>query len=451
MQSLRSSAAVIITRPPNTIACAIITGFGLDIFVIFDSRPRPSYPFGSGLILSTSIDQAVARLQTIFPAVGQYFLSESDLWRARLLNNVSSSIFVSNKQPIRDIQGSTIESGPVVLWLQAEMACLKQENAELTSAKKKLEEEVNRFDSVQTTTAEPPRLDRQESSSQPPYNHTSSSLSTLNKLQQSIEDIQLVASTAHSFSCAICMDEQPMDNTVELECNHPICRDCIRGHICSKIEERRFPVHCPVCMMEQNDQPGVISRLLVQLIGVDERNYAIWEEMELSQHSVLIHCRRCRRSAQVDKEEHEASEVLTCPLPDCNYVWCKACQRPIATTNGSNTNPPHSCDGAAELRHLMQQQGWKFCPNCKIPVERIGGCRHMSCTVPGCNTHFCYDCGECIIRSTFGYRIQGAVNAHHCSGTHQLFDVDNDNNNNGEINFMRRMVRRIRRMTRRRA
>src|SRR5882757_1611205 len=72
---------------------------------------------------------------------------------------------------------------------------------------------------------------------------------------------------------------------------------------------------------------------------------------------------RCRRSAQVDKEEHEASEVLTCPLPDCNYVWCKACQRPIATTNGSNTNPPHSCDGAAELRHLMQQQGWKFCPS----------------------------------------------------------------------------------------
>jgi hypothetical protein len=64
------------------------------------------------------------------------------------------------------------------------------------------------------------------------------------------------ASTSHSFSCAICMDEQSVDNIVELDCNHPICRDCVRGHICSKIEEHRFPVFCPVCMMEKNDQPG---------------------------------------------------------------------------------------------------------------------------------------------------------------------------------------------------
>ena len=38
--------------------------------------------------------------------------------------------------------------------------------------------------------------------------------------------------------------------------------------------------------------PLVISGLVVQLIGVDEQQYAIWEEMELGQHSVLIHCRQ---------------------------------------------------------------------------------------------------------------------------------------------------------------
>jgi hypothetical protein len=38
--------------------------------------------------------------------------------------------------------------------------------------------------------------------------------------------------------------------------------------------------------------PLVISGLVVQLIGVDEQQYAIWEEMELGQYSVLIHCRQ---------------------------------------------------------------------------------------------------------------------------------------------------------------
>ncbi|KAJ8584532.1 hypothetical protein M405DRAFT_746837 [Rhizopogon salebrosus TDB-379] len=228
-------------------------------------------------------------------------------------------------------------------------------------------------------------------------------------------------STSHNFSCAICMDEQPVDNIVELDCNHPICRDCVRGHICSKIEEHRFPVFCPVCMMEKNDQPGVVSESLVQIIGVDERQYAIWQDMELNQHSVLIHCRGCQRSVLVDKEEHEISEVLMCPLPDCMHVWCKACQQPITSDES-----PHSCDGTTELEDLMKQQGWKYCPNCKTPVERNGGCRHMNCIAPSCNTHFCYACGECIIRSAVKAEIQGAVATHYSGSTCQMFDETSD-------------------------
>ncbi|KAJ8594920.1 hypothetical protein M405DRAFT_691170, partial [Rhizopogon salebrosus TDB-379] len=236
--------------------------------------------------------------------------------------------------------------------------------------------------------------------------------------------------TSTSFSCAICMDKHPMDNTVELDCDHQICRDCIRGHIRAKIEERRFPVFCPSCM-GQGDRPAgmyiicpliinnnlpssVISGDHVQLIGITEKEYAIWEEMELNQHSVLIHCRRCRRSVWVDKVEHEASEVLICPLPNCNHSWCKSCQQPI-----NLGGPPHSCDGTTELQRLVQQQGWKYCPNCNIPVERDGGCHHMPCR---CNTHFCYGCGQCIIHSTLQSEIDGAVHTHYHSGTCQMFE-----------------------------
>jgi len=48
-------------------------------------------------------------------------------------------------------------------------------------------------------------------------------------------------------------------------------------------------------------------------------------------------------------------------MEGCTYIWCKACQQEIVP-NG----PEHSCDGSSELKRLVQQQGWKYCPG-KIP------------------------------------------------------------------------------------
>lgn len=501
MQTLSSSATVIITRPPEIIACTMIKGSETEVFVIFDSHPRTSYPAGAGLILNTSIDKVVSRLTSILPAADSDLLSLSGLqWQAQLLNHVSGHIFVSNGPPtdMRGMQHTVVESSLAVLRLRAEMAGLTQKNDRLTKENEALEGEVQRLDDalsverkkvvslqasskiVQSSserhfTSRPfpsssrplpsslwplPSSSRPSNgiagSSRPPPLNFSSSPSSSNKimnnnrdadawsspydtikgdlghewgldslssaaafeLQQSFdaEDLQLryqmqtlAASLPHNFSCLICMEDQPVDNSVDLKCNHSICRTCIRGHICSKIEEHRFPVLCPVCMTEKNNrQPEAISGLLVQQIGVDERQYAIWEEMELSQLSVLLHCRKCQRSVPVDKQEHDESHMLVCPLPDCNHIWCKACQQSFVIGG-----PPHSCDGTSELDHLMKQRGWKYCPNCKTPVQRDGGCSHMTCISPACNTHFCYVCGKNIVRSALRSDIQTAVAAHY--------------------------------------
>lgn len=172
---------------------------------------------------------------------------------------------------------------------------------------------------------------------------------------------------------------------------------------------------------------------------------------------------RCKNTVFVDKSEHAATEILVCPLQGCTYAWCKSCSQKIEFGG-----PKHSCDGSSELKHLMQQRGWKYCPGmlkvhmtslfliwyvgCKTPAEKIDGCNHMTvCSTLHCNArlrafmltyattvhvprlqhvrthlfldimvclcfvgrHFCYVCGEAITQSALRSEIKSALSAHY--------------------------------------
>src|SRR5260370_7849878 len=69
LSNLDSSAVVIITRPPETIACLKLRLKPRNVFIIFDSHPRPSYPDGAGMIISPSIEGTARRLIELLPNV----------------------------------------------------------------------------------------------------------------------------------------------------------------------------------------------------------------------------------------------------------------------------------------------------------------------------------------------------------------------------------------------
>ena len=132
---------------------------------------------------------------------------------------------------------------------------------------------------------------------------------------------------------------------------------------------------------------------------------------------LLTHRDRCQRSMFVARDDHDEAEIIACPLPDCDNIWCKQCQQTVDIGG-----PRHSCDGTLELDHLMKQQGWKYCPcmsvltcyrksptlfflACRTPIQKVSGCNHMSvssiviwrlsadqlitlpqCMTPACNT-----------------------------------------------------------------
>ncbi|KAF9220031.1 hypothetical protein BS17DRAFT_715811 [Gyrodon lividus] len=468
MQAIKTSAVVIITRPPEIIACFKLADAtsGRTVFIVFDSHPRPLHPHGAGLILSTSIEQTALTLSHILPVDENLLASPEFQWQAQLLANCSGHVFVAKNERL-DAEESVIQSSLAVLALRAEVEELKRQNKSLSSENERLEAEVDglkdaarqaqikakqaavfaqqaselrrpmrSFGTYSSAVAGPSRLpnltvNRVWQSAQRMQmeddENGSQALTMARQLQDKYdaEDrqlrrhfVELASCMQATFHCGICLEDQPEDNVAKIDgCSHAMCRSCLREFVRSKVEEHRFPILCPMCTaVGNNPNPAAISRSLAEQIGITEQQCQIWIEMELAQLSVLIHCRNCKRSAFVDRQDHKEMYNIVCPLRGCNHVWCKACQQTIVPGG-----PKHSCDGSSELDHLMKEKGWQYCPNCKTPIQKDTGCNHMTCISPGCNSHFCYLCGGMIVQSAVRNDVGHAVSKHYQKC--QLFEV----------------------------
>jgi len=451
LKLIQSSCVVIITRPPEIIACMKLVIDGTDVFVIFDSHSRPGHPDGAVFILNTSIHRTAAHLKRILP-VDHHLLSANDLqWQAQLLAHFSGHIFISGSSdviPVHLMQTVT-ESSLVILTLRAQVLGLTSQNSTLTSdvsilrlqnskltsqnerlttlmriADKRHNEQLKsllspsrdrgsydqflRSVSAQTgsAVAGPSQITKRHSVQ--PTSNTKQQPNEKNRRRRGQNNTP-AKSTRHYFECRICMEEHLEDSVASIDsCGHRFCRECVRNYVGYKLGENRFPILCPLCMADhEKGEPGIITNSLVHQIGITEKQYETWVELEMAQFSILLHCRECKRSTFVDRYDLQVTKTVVCPLPDCPYMWCKSCQQQI-TLGG----PDHSCDGSSELDHLMKENGWKYCPSCKTPFQKETGCNHMTCMSPGCNTHFCYFCGDAIIKSALPRDIQAATETH---------------------------------------
>ncbi|EIN14301.1 hypothetical protein PUNSTDRAFT_96055 [Punctularia strigosozonata HHB-11173 SS5] len=221
---------------------------------------------------------------------------------------------------------------------------------------------------------------------------------------------ELKAGDPGSFDCGICLETQSTFALSRIDpCGHLFCRECLRLYLQSKLGEQRFPILCPVCLTEKDRRdPGTLNDDIAHTVGITEKEYETYVELQMASFSILLHCRKCSKSVFVDRREYEEAKLIVCPLPTCNYLWCKDCSREVDIATSV-----HSCDGTSELNDLMDRRGWKHCPGCSTPVEKTQGCNHMTCMSAGCNTHFCYKCGQTIVRSVKLSDIRSHVSAHY--------------------------------------
>ena len=163
LSNLDSSAVVIITRPPEIIACLKLRLATRNVFIIFDSHPRPSYPNGAGMIISPSIEGTARRLTELLPTVD---LPDSFLqWQAQLLSNYSGHVFVPSgvETSTPTLWQAVLESSLAQLSMQAEIAELRSQTEFLKSEQQRLESEIKE---AEARSREQERLIRQQQQQQ---------------------------------------------------------------------------------------------------------------------------------------------------------------------------------------------------------------------------------------------------------------------------------------------
>ncbi|KAN0094328.1 hypothetical protein V8E55_002615 [Tylopilus felleus] len=453
-------SAIVMSRNASTSVCLKFRENSKDIFLVLDFAPAPperGHNHGTPLamVISTSLEQTAARLSGILP-MDNHLMTRDKQWQAQLFTSCTVCMFTpvegdalssevesaaikesvallrimekvddrgrdweratttrerdrnggQSDQPSGSNHGKVWERTPFDVGRAAEMSGWRASRVgggslgEGSSARVAEQPPKTTFMPYEQTKRHC-RIFFPDDESLPPTSPTPSPISLSYEASASGEEAD--------FECVICFENIPEEEGIRLvPCAHGFCRDCLAGHVCSKIEERKFPVFCPLCMTEQrNANPSVVSGEMVQRLGVSEAQHTIWSELEMAHLCVRVHCRRCKRSAFVDKEDYENLEELSCPFPGCRHTWCKNCQQSL-----SSDGPKHSCDGSEEMDFLVRQMGWKYCPKCRTPVQKNGGCNHMTCVTPGCSTHFCYRCGKQITRASIPFLVRAAVNAH---------------------------------------
>jgi hypothetical protein len=224
-----------------------------------------------------------------------------------------------------------------------------------------------------------------------------------------------------TFECVICMDHHPLEEIAVVEpCGHQYCRDTLRQYIITKLQENWFPVLCPICMSnEKNLKPSALTGALAEEVGLSEDEFAVWISFEIAPFAIRVECPKCKRPSRVDQHDYKLVSIVSCPRMNCDATWCKKCSQLITAIS------EHSCDGSKELDTLIQDQNWKRCPGCETPTSKEVGCNHMRCVVPGCNTHFCYECGAEIVKSVVREEIERSVEKHYRKAC-TLFEVPDE-------------------------
>lgn len=181
-------------------------------------------------------------------------------------------------------------------------------------------------------------------------------------------------------TCSVCLEELSRRYMfTHLGRSHEICLPCLRSFVGERVDAGRCELACLECRrgLDKAALEGVVPERMLRKY---ERNL---KRKALLSEPMLRGCPGvdCQSTIRIDPSARQAS--VTCP--SCGTRVCVACSRVH--------HPALTCDEVfeKELKELNAlQANVQKCPMCRMAVEKVSGCNHMSCSF--CRHEFCWLC-----------------------------------------------------------
>jgi len=195
-------------------------------------------------------------------------------------------------------------------------------------------------------------------------------------------------------TCEICLDILPAKNTYALGCGHRFCFDCWTGYLENKLSEGRDCVStkCPAEKCNEIVHEQAFRKFLKEDKMKIYKKYIVKSFVEDNPQIKWCPAAGCNRAVSYRKN---AKKVVHCV---CGFKFCFNC-----SDAEIGDHIPATCDQVESWRQKASDESenvtWllantKKCPQCRSPIEKNGGCMHMTCRVNsgGCGFEFCWLC-----------------------------------------------------------
>ncbi|XP_046563170.1 uncharacterized protein LOC124272076 [Haliotis rubra] len=192
-------------------------------------------------------------------------------------------------------------------------------------------------------------------------------------------------------------------NVSLLPCRHSFCRQCWQLYLCQNIKEGKTTLYCMEYGCETELDPATVTSL------VPPEFLTRWQQQCAESHVTRAGgwhwCPKagCQYLAKMAKPQDKKSQRLCrygVPVQcHCGELWCLLCQKsphwPALCSHGDIYYKMLLENGNEMGRQLTSTSDMTYfvklknCPRCHYPMEKDGGCSHMTCK---CSHHFCWVC-----------------------------------------------------------
>ncbi|CDW86144.1 ibr domain containing protein [Stylonychia lemnae] len=204
--------------------------------------------------------------------------------------------------------------------------------------------------------------------------------------------------------CPICCE--PKTQYLELDCKdqHKFCTDCTIQYLKTNINDGKvLDIKC----MDASCQIYIKEQVILDLLQSEQELLEKYKRFvfrrKIEKDPLIRWCSRPTCEKYV-KAKSIKDKKLKC---ECGQLVCFQC--------GNEYHGSSKCDSVIDKQFFdwVNENNVRYCPSCKIRIEKNDGCNHMTCIY--CRFEFCWICGGMYAPDHFN-----PLNPIGCTGTFNL-------------------------------